>query len=233
MPYFVFRDGRLVLDDSFRTSRAFVLRQSAPNRAGRWVRDHVRVIQAVHQSHGAIKSAIAAWRARRDASPDANDTKKTNDAQGGEAKTTVMEEPGTDNLIYREPAGEVWHEAWRVTEALIVRMREETESGGAKFVAVTMSNAIQVHPHPAAREHFMRRLGVETLFYPDLRLKALGEREGFTVINLAPELQLYAEQHQVFLHGFAPDIGNGHWNERGHAVAGELLARRLCESAPR
>ncbi len=120
-----------------------------------------------------------------------------------------------------------------MTEALIVRMREETESRGAKFVAVTMSNAIQVHPHPAAREHFMRRLGVETLLYPDLRLKALGEREGFTVINLAPELQLYAEQHQVFLHGFAPDIGNGHWNERGHAVAGELLARRLCESAPR
>ncbi len=69
VPYFVFRDGRLVLDDSFRTSRAFTLRQSAPNRAGRWVRDHVRVIQAVHQSHGAIKSAIAAWRARRDAAP--------------------------------------------------------------------------------------------------------------------------------------------------------------------
>ena len=229
VPYFVFRDGRLVLDDSFRTSRAFTLRQSAPNRAGRWVRDHVRVIQAIHQSHGAIKSAIAAWRARRDA----GEAKKADDARGDEAKATVPEEPGTDNLVYREPAGEVWREAWRVTEALIARMREETESGGAKFVAVTMSNAIQVHPHAAAREHFMRRLGVETLFYPDLRLKALGEREGFTVINLAPELQLYAEQHQVFLHGFAPDIGNGHWNERGHAVAGELLARRLCESAPR
>lgn len=236
VPYFVLREGRLVLDDSFRTSRAFVLRQSAPSRAGRWVRDHLRVIQAIHQSHGAIKSAIAAWRARRDApareEADANGANKAN-AQGGAAQTTVGEEAGADNLIYREPAGEVWDEAWSVTERLLVEMRGEVERNGAKFFVVTLSNAIQAHPDPAARESFMRRLGVETLLYPDMRLKSLGEREGFTVFNLAPELQLYAEQHKVFLHGFAPDLGNGHWNERGHAVAGELIAQRLCEVAAR
>jgi hypothetical protein len=63
-----------------------------------------------------------------------------------------------------------------------------------------------------------------------MRLKALGQREGFAVINLAPDLQTYAERNQVFLHGFGREIGNGHWNERGHAVAGELLAQKLCEA---
>ena len=46
---------------------------------------------------------------------------------------------------------------------------------------------------------------------------------------LAPDLQSYADEHKVFLHGFGRDIGNGHWNEEGHRVAGELIAQKLCE----
>ena len=235
IPYFVIRDGQLALDNSFRESSAFRLRQSAPNRAGRWLRDHLRVIQAMHEGHGAIKSALAAWRARREAgvpvpaspSPEAANA----DGQRGAEAAPPPGELGADNLVYCEPAGAVWEDAWRVTEKLITRMRDEVGERGARFTVVTLSNGIQVHPDPSARERFMRRLGVESLFYPDLRLKALGQREGFIVINLAPDLQAYAERNQVFLHGFGREIGNGHWNERGHAVAGELLAQKLCEAA--
>ena len=235
IPYFVIRDGQLALDDSFRDSSAFRLRQSTPNRAGRWLRDHLRVIQAMHEGHGAIKSALAAWRARQGAGAPvpATQTKEAANADGqrGAEEAATTGELGADNLVYREPAGAVWEDAWRVTEKLIARMRDEVGERGAKFTVVTLSNGIQVHPDPSARERFMRRLGVESLFYPDLRLKALGQREGFAVINLAPDLQAYAERNQVFLHGFGREIGNGHWNERGHAVAGELLAQKLCEAA--
>ncbi len=235
VPYFVLRDGQLVLDDAFRTSRSFVLRQSALNRAGRWVRDHLRVIQAMHQGHGAIKSAIATWRAKRDAPAPGRDAAAPQDsaarARGAQSPAAPADELGVDNLVYREPSGAVWEDAWRVTEKLIVEMRDEVKNRGAKFLVVTLSNAIQSHPDAAARAAFMRRLGVETLLYPDLRLKALGEREGFNVINLAPDLQAHAEQNKIFLHGFGREIGNGHWNEAGHKVAGELLARRLCNGA--
>ena len=86
----------------------------------------------------------------------------------------------------------------------------------------------KVYPDASARAAFARRLGVEDLFYAERRFRAVGEREGFPVFNLAPGLQSYADEHKVFLHGFAPDLGNGHWNEEGHRVAGEMLAQWLC-----
>jgi len=75
----------------------------------------------------------------------------------------------------------------------------------------------------------MKRLGVKDLYYPDNRIKALGERDGFEVLNLAPSLLSYAEQNGVYLHGFVSDLGSGHWNEKGHAIAAEILGRSFCE----
>jgi len=49
IPYFVYHDNHLTLDDSFRNSRAFRLRQSGISRFGRWLRDHSRVVQAITQ----------------------------------------------------------------------------------------------------------------------------------------------------------------------------------------
>ena len=60
-------------------------------------------------------------------------------------------------------------------------------------------------------------------------IKALGTREGIPVITLAPDLQAFAQQNNVFLHGFGENIGNGHWNVAGNRVAGELIAKKLCE----
>jgi len=45
---------------------------------------------------------------------------------------------------------------------------------------------------------------------------------------LWPRLQEYADQNKAYLHGFAGDIGNGHWNQLGHRIAGELIAGDLC-----
>jgi hypothetical protein len=124
----------------------------------------------------------------------------------------------------------VWQDAWRVTEALITEMRGEVQQHGARFVVVTLSNGIQVHPDPSAREAFMRRVGASDLFYPDKRIASLGERERIEVFMLAPELQAYAERNKIFLHGFGAELGNGHWNAEGHRIAGELLAQKLCDS---
>ncbi|HJR07842.1 MAG TPA: SGNH/GDSL hydrolase family protein [Pyrinomonadaceae bacterium] len=236
IPYFVYRNGQLALDDSFRETRAFRLRHSALNRAGRWIRDHLRVIQAFHQGHYALKNYLASKRAPAALalpafiSPVAYAQSPNAPAQTANAPAAVIsDELGIDNLIYREPADDTWREAWRVTEGLLLLMRDEVQARGAKFVVVTLSNGVQVHPQPAAREAFLRRVGANDIFYPDARIRSFGEREGFPVITLAPQLQQYAEQHQVFLHGFGRDIGNGHWNATGHHVAGELLAQKFCE----
>ena len=132
-------------------------------------------------------------------------------------------------MIYREPADPNWLEAWRVTEGLMLEMRRETESKNARFAVVTLSNGIQVFPEAAPREAFLEKIGASDIFYPDRRIKNLGEREKFAVFNLAPELQLFAEQNKVFLHGFGAELGNGHWNAEGHRVAGSLVSKKLCE----
>ena len=247
MPYFVLSGGRLALDDSFRHSRPFRLRTSLPSRAGAWLRDSSRVLQAVNHAHYAFKGYLARRRARAAAEQAQQQQQQQRPPQttppqpaaaanaaappGAQTAATPIAnlgDIGVDNLVYREPVDATWAEAWRVTEALLVEMRDEVERRGARFVAVTLSNGPQVLPDPAAREAFARRFGATDIFYPDLRVRAVGERHDFTVFNLAPELQTYAEQRRLYLHGFGADIGNGHWNAAGHRAAGELLAQKLC-----
>jgi lysophospholipase L1-like esterase len=218
-PYFVYRQENLVLDDSFQTSRAFLLRQSKLSRFGRWIKDHVRCLQAINEAHHGLKTLLAAWRSRPNTS--SADSVKQSDVKAG------SEDLGIDNLIYREPDDQVWKDAWLVTEGLIMAMRDEVNARGAKFVVVTLSNGPQVIPDPKVRQAFMNRLGVDDLFYPDNRIKSLCLKEQVPVITLAPELEAYAEKSGSFLHGFGSDLGNGHWNAAGHRIAGELIAQKL------
>ena len=234
VPYFVMREGRLVADNSFLESRAFKLRNSALNRLGRFLRDNLRIIQLAHQSHGAIKAQLA--RLRSHGARDSQEAQKREPASEGkddsrQTQTNAsapVEELGADNLIYREPSDTVWTEAWLVTEELLKTMRDEVNARGARFVVVTLSNGIQVYPDREARTAFLRRVGANDIFYPELRIKHLGEREGFTVVNLAPALQQYADANHAFLHGFGAELGNGHWNKLGHRIAGEMLAEKFC-----
>lgn len=225
IPYFVFQDNRLVLDNSFQTSRSFLSRQARVGRLGRWLRVHSRLAQVITEGHRGLKTVTAAWRARWFESKPA--------APGPESKAPQVpqQELGTDNQIYLEPQTEVWKSAWRVTEELLKAMRDEVRSHGAKFVVVTLSNGIQVFPDAGARDIFTRRLGGADLLYPDNRIKSFCDQEQISVITLAPDLQQFADNNRVFLHGFDKNIGNGHWNVTGNRVAGELLAKKICAGA--
>lgn len=236
IPYFVYKDGKLTLDDSFKNSRTLRFRNSRLGRFGKWLRTQSRVIGAMIHGYRGLKVLLASWRVERASAAQADLLPPGDPGAVGNspAKSDLFarsEELGADNLIYLEPNNEVWNDAWRVTEGLIVQMRDEVTTRGAKFVVVTLSNGPQVLPNPAWREGFKNRFGITDLFYPDNRIKSLGAREGFPVVTLAPELQEFAERNKVFLHGFDENLGNGHWNETGHRVAGELIATKMCEGA--
>ncbi len=131
--------------------------------------------------------------------------------------------------IYKPPADQAWRDAWAVTDALIAEIGSEAAAHQARFLAVTLDTGVQVLPDPAMRKNFMQRQGITDLFYPDEQIEALGQRDGFAVLALAPELQRYAEAHHVYLHGFSnTPMGFGHWNVEGHRLVGELIAARLC-----
>jgi hypothetical protein len=133
---------------------------------------------------------------------------------------------GMFTKIYHEPRDEEWREAWKITEDLLLAMRDEVAQGGAQFDVVLVSNDIQVHPEPSVRRE------IEDVFYPDHRVEKFCKSHGIPVLLLAPYFQEYATQHQVFLHGFRTlfrnTLGHGHWNQKGHKLAGETIAKWLC-----
>lgn len=137
-------------------------------------------------------------------------------------------EPGLGDAIYKPPFNQQWEDAWKVTEKLIVAMNGEVRRHGAQFLVVTATIGPQVYPSQAWRMQYEQGLDVGDLFYPDFRIRDLGRRAGFPVLNLAPAFQAYADKYHVFLHGFSnTKLGVGHWNENGHRLAGELIADRL------
>jgi len=212
-PYFIYKDGGLVFDASFRDLAAFRARQTIFAKFVYWALNYSRVLQVINKVKNNLRRASRIQvRQKRNGS-----------------QNIIGQELGLDDNVYLEPIDHAWKESWEVTEGLIVLMRDEVEEKGRDFLVVTLSNGIQVHPDPSIRQAFMEDLGSGDLFYPDSRIKALGDREGFMVLNLGQDFQAYAEQHKVFLHGSGTNLGNGHWNLEGHRLAGEIIARKLCK----
>jgi hypothetical protein len=132
---------------------------------------------------------------------------------------------------FKEPQDAAWQEAWRMTEGLIVTMRDEVVQKNADFLVVTIGDPMQVRPEAQTRKDFMTKNNIQDLFYPDRRLKKLGAREGFPVLNLSEQFQSYAEKYQVCAHGFENSVPcAGHWNELGHRLASILINRNLCQN---
>ena len=130
----------------------------------------------------------------------------------------------------KEPQDAAWQEAWRVTEGLIVTMRNEVVQKNADFLLVTIGDSIQVRPEAQKRKIFMIKNNIQDLFYAERRLEKLGAREGFRVLSLSEQFQAYTDKYQVCAHGFenfAPC--GGHWNELGHRLASILINRNLCQ----
>jgi hypothetical protein len=203
-PYFEPRGGALGLDTRFRQSHNYRAAHTRRHQVQSWLVDRLCLLQLGREAKRLLARRMRA--------------------------TGTAPLPGT---IYMEPAEPNWEEAWRVTERLIVMMRDEAIRNDAQFVVTILSNPIQVHPDPAVRRQAQARLEVENLFYPDRRIQALCEQENIPALSLAQPFQAYAEEHGVCLHGFDNCIPcGGHWNEAGHDLASRMMAEFLCENLP-
>jgi hypothetical protein len=208
-PYFVYRGDTLTLDNSG-VKAAHERYAGWWNDMRMWIFNRSRVLQLLDKG----STALGEWLER-------TPTEKA------EAKEDLLE-PGLYEAVYRPPSDAVWQEAWRVTEGLLLKMRDEVRERGAEFLVIILGNSVAVHPDPSIRKKFETRLGVKDLLYPDRRIKRFCEREGIPVLALTPYFQEYATGNKIFLHGFGPAMGKGHWNEQGHRLAGELIAQFLC-----
>lgn len=209
IPYFELDDQAvLVLDRSFLNSKTYKNRQGLVASTVYSIGTNLRVLQLVNELRH-----IWAERSNR------------------KSKVTGVEEAGLDSNVYMPPKTEDWNDAWLVTEALLRQIRIEVVEHDSRFLLVTLSNGIQVHPLQPRREDFMDLLGVDNLFYPDFRIRDVARKVGSDVLILAPKMAEFAKENNIYFHGFANSaIGSGHWNADGHRFAGELIAEHVCES---
>jgi hypothetical protein len=158
-PYFVPRpDGSLAFDGSFRSTGGYRLRRTPPARLLYSVFNHVRLLQLAKQAKSALDGWVGAWKASK--------------VEAG----TAVHELGLDNAVYSPPSSPDWQGAWTATEAMLAAARNEAAAHRTPFGVVTLTTGMQVHPDPAARLAFMKKLGIDTLSYPDERIAAFGQR---------------------------------------------------------
>lgn len=200
-PFYIFDDGQLVLDESFRDQRP-----STTVKLKDWLIRHVRVLSAMYRA----KENLKFW---------------------GRPTALATTEAGLDDHAFAPPRDETWQQAWAITEGVIGLMHDEVRAHGAEFFVAGLNNSIQVHPDPDFIQRAAERLGTDNVDEPDRRLARLAAGSGFEYFSLTPPMRTIAQREKIFFHGFAnTSPGTGHWNEQGHKTAGELLATALCES---
>ncbi|MBK7950077.1 MAG: SGNH/GDSL hydrolase family protein [Deltaproteobacteria bacterium] len=213
-PYFRIEGGGLVLDESYAEDPAYQRWVGWPGDLWYGLVRHVRLVQVVRHVRRQVKALLETREAQRKA------------GEGGAGA-----EAGIDEAIYREPEAPAWESAWTTSERLVGAMRDEVEATGARFVFMTLSTSAQVHPDAAMREATAKRLGVPDLLYPERRFEAFARAQGIHWLSPIPELARAAESSGECVHGFpGPWPCAGHWNATGHRIAGEVLARELCDA---
>lgn len=211
IPYFTIEDGNLSLDTDYRNSRKYKFHQQKLTKVFEYLLNYSRVLQVLNEASNSFPAFLSRMK-----------------VGGAGHSRVIMSEAGLDNAVYEEPENKQWQDAWKVTEALLREMKKEIDRKKASFFVVTLTNGIQVHPDQKIRQGLMDTLHVENLDYPERRIKELGKKEGFEVINLVYPMLAYAQRTQTYLHGFNDSMGSGHWNEQGHALAGEILAQEIA-----
>jgi len=129
-------------------------------------------------------------------------------------------------ILNREPPPEIV-QAWRITEALLARFRDEVEASGATFLVVIVPMGVQV------RDDLWREL-TETLDpalaatlereLPQRRLAEVLDRRGVRWLSLLPAFREAAGEQPLAYLG-----GRGHWNERGNHLAARVVHRYLAQ----
>ncbi|MDY6807070.1 MAG: SGNH/GDSL hydrolase family protein, partial [Cyanobacteriota bacterium] len=194
-PFFsVGKNGELVLDTSFNQLSMMDANSyliTSIDRLPAWLVNNVRILQI-------IKKAEYNYR-------------KKNLAQ-------KYEDLKAQNFV--DPPNNDWKQAWEITEELVASMAEETEDKGEDFIAFTIGTTLQAHPDKSLRLGYIETYNIKNLFYPGDRIKALGDREGFPVVNLERHFQAHVDKTQQCLHGFTEEYCGGHWNDKGHELAG-------------
>jgi lysophospholipase L1-like esterase len=217
-PYFLLRNGRLELDASFRQGRAFDPTFIKLKGIGADLMNNSVLLQLIYKTMRA--RAQQQELARLQAQP---------------AAATDPQAPPPEYqryLTFLPPTIPPMVEAWQVTEALLVEVRNEVRNHHVPLLLMLTPTIHQIHPDPQEHEAYRAQYQIASLEYADDRVEQFARAQGIPTLRLSQPLLAEARRTGAYVTGFANTAPNeGHFNERGHAVIARELVRAICAMA--
>jgi len=216
-PYFLLKDGKLTLDDSFRQAPAFnPTRIKLKGIAADIVNSSV-LLQMVYKLRRV--SAQQNEMGRMSATKVSNDTNA----------------PPPDYqryLAFLPPTIPSMVEAWQVTDALIAEFGKETRSHHTPLLIMITPTKHQTYTDPKEEEEYRAKYKIESLEYADDRVEQQARANGIPVLRMTKPIKEELRRTGKYLAGFQNTPPNeGHLNEYGHEVVARELVRAICELA--
>jgi hypothetical protein len=133
--------------------------------------------------------------------------------------------------LYDAEPGKDWDRAWRISEALLARLRDRSARLGAPLVVIAAPEWRALDPaawradlqrsNPRSIRLDSGRLQIAT---PTNRVGTIAQRLGVSFIDLLPAFQRAVVEGQPLYYDF-----DKHWTAAGHAVAADAIQRGLRE----
>jgi lysophospholipase L1-like esterase len=131
--------------------------------------------------------------------------------------------------VYSEDYTPEWQEAWDVTKALILELKNELEMNKIRFLVVVIPDELEFR-HDKWDEILDKNPQMRTLKYdlrkPENILSNFFDANKIGYLLLRPEFQKYSKETGKDLH-FHYSYDHLHWNAKGHALTAELIYRKL------
>lgn len=217
-PYFLLRDGKLELDDSFRHGRGFDPTYIRLKGLGADLINSSKLLQMIYKLR-------LVYAQRKEAARIAQQVDKSVDPNAPPAGYPRF-------LYFQPPAIPAMVEAWRVTEALIGEFQRESREHGVPLMMLILPSSSQIHYDPKHRDAYRAMFNIASFDYADERFEQVAHTNRISPIRLAQPLLDEATRTQSFMYGFANTEPNeGHPNERGHEVIARELVRAACDPA--
>jgi lysophospholipase L1-like esterase len=125
-----------------------------------------------------------------------------------------------EGLYGRDPAGAM-RPLWELTGNLLNAFINRVERAGANPLVIYVPSIVQIEEEDwRTKRELFGLVGEFDLDKPNKRLAAFAEQYGFRFLDLAPVFKERAQTETLFLR-------DSHWNEAGHALAGERIAAFL------
>nr|WP_293107071.1 hypothetical protein [Okeania sp. SIO2F4] len=174
-PYFVYKNGELESDMSFRTMKSWP--------RGRYVFSMVDILLIWLIENYLILQLIIKIDMDSKKSLFLNDYGKI-----------IISFYGEPQLNYD------WDKGWQVIKGLIKLMRDEVYEKGADFMIIAISESHQVHPDLEHSQKFQNNHNLSDLYYRDRRIEEFGKQENIPVYILArPYRRKSRKNREVFI----------------------------------